>query len=238
MTTTSTAVPIMAPVAPAGLPLLGAGHVLAVTARPGQESADLGGLLYAFRRGGASLGLLCLTRGESSPLNSTCARLEAIRPWELRLAASVLGICPVTVASYPDGGLGRHPVAELTERVCRAIRQQRADLLLVIDPAAGGPDGSAVAMAACAAAARAGLPVVASTGPASRGGWEIDLGFDAPVARAIQQAAAAEHTSQADALPQLVRRLALLDGREHLRWLVAPWWAPEDRNAQPTAGFR
>jgi hypothetical protein len=32
-----------------------ADHVLAVTARPGQESADLGGLLYAFRRSGARL---------------------------------------------------------------------------------------------------------------------------------------------------------------------------------------
>ena len=52
-----------------------AGHILAVTARPGQESADLGRLLYAFRHRGASLGLLTLTRGEASPLNSTCERL-------------------------------------------------------------------------------------------------------------------------------------------------------------------
>ena len=40
-----------------------------MTARPGQESAELGGLLFAFRRAGASLGLLSLTRGEASPLN-------------------------------------------------------------------------------------------------------------------------------------------------------------------------
>ena len=39
--------------------------MLAVTARPGQESADLGGLLYVFRRSGASLSLLCLTLGEA-----------------------------------------------------------------------------------------------------------------------------------------------------------------------------
>src|SRR5271156_350616 len=102
MTTTAIADPIMATWAPAGLPLPGAGHVLGVTTRPGQESADLGGLLYAFRGGGASLGLRCLPRGEAAPLNSTCARLEAVRPWELQLAASVLGIGPVAVASYPD----------------------------------------------------------------------------------------------------------------------------------------
>jgi len=76
------------PVAAAGGPSIPVGNVLVVTARPGQESADLGGVLYAFRRSGACLGLLCLTRGEASPLNSTWSgRLEAVRPWELQLAA-------------------------------------------------------------------------------------------------------------------------------------------------------
>ena len=153
----TTSVPVIAPVTPVCGPLPRAGSVLAVTARPGQESVDLGGMLYAFRRTGAVLGLLCLTRGEASPLNSTCARLEAIRPWELQLAASVLGISWVAVASYPDSGLRRQPMAELTERVRRAIRQQGADLLLVIDPAAGDPDDTAAAaVAACAAARQAG----------------------------------------------------------------------------------
>ena len=226
--TTSTVTLMMAPAAPSGLPLPGAGHVLVVTARPGQESADLGGLLYALRRGGASLGLLCLTRGEDSPLNATCARPEAIRPWELNLAAGVLGIGLVAVADYPGGQLDRQPMAELTERVWRVIRQQPVDLLLVIDPETGGPDERAVAGATCAAALRAGLPVVASTRPASDDAWEINLGPDAPMARAIQKAAAAAHASQADALPGLVRRLDLRRGREYLRWLAAPWWAPPD----------
>ena len=140
MTATSAAASLMAPDV---APLPPAGNVLAVTARPGQESADLGGLLYAFRRTGASLALLCLTRGEASPLNSTSARLEAIRPWELQLAASILGISRVTVASYPDGALCRYPTAELTDRVRRAIHQHSADLLLVIDPAADDPDDTA-----------------------------------------------------------------------------------------------
>ena len=53
-----------APAVPAAGPLPQAQTVLAVTARPGQESAELGGLLHAFRGTGASLALLCLTRGE------------------------------------------------------------------------------------------------------------------------------------------------------------------------------
>jgi hypothetical protein len=101
MISTSAAASLMVPEAPADAPLPPAGNVLAVTARPGQESADLGGLLYAFRRTGASLALLCLTRGEASPLNSTSARLEAIRPWELQLAASILGISRVTGGQLP-----------------------------------------------------------------------------------------------------------------------------------------
>src|SRR5215469_3630091 len=84
-------------------------RVLAVTARPGQESADLGGLVYAFRRSGASLSLLCLTRGEAAALNSGTGRLEAVRPWEVQLAAGILGIGQVAVASYPDGRLHQYP---------------------------------------------------------------------------------------------------------------------------------
>jgi N-acetylglucosamine malate deacetylase 2 len=208
------------PAAPAAGLLPRAGNVLVVTARPGQESADLGGLLYAFRHAGASLALLCLTRGEASPLNSTMsARLEAVRPWELQLAASVLGISQVTVGSYPDGALRRQPEAELTGRIRRAIRQHSAGLLLVIDPAAGDADDAAVAAAAGDAARRAGVPVLARTTRDTGGAWMIDLGADAATARAIQKSAAAAHQSQSPALPRLIRRLDLLDGREHLRWL-------------------
>jgi LmbE family N-acetylglucosaminyl deacetylase len=87
----------------------------------------------------------------------------AVRPWELQLAAGILGISQVTVASYPDGGLGWRPERELSERIGRTAGQHSADLLLIIDPAAGdreeeAADDAAVAAAACAAARRAGLP--------------------------------------------------------------------------------
>jgi N-acetylglucosamine malate deacetylase 2 len=213
MTSVSAAAPLVAPV---GGPLPPAGAVLVVTARPGQESADLGGLLFAFRRSGADLALLCLTRGEASPLNSTCGKLEAVRPWELQLAASVLGISSVTVADYPDGALSRYPVAELADRVRRASRWHSADLLLVIDPETGDLDDIAVA----AAARLAGVPVVARTVPGADGAWMIDLGGDAAAARAIQKAAAAAHASQSQALPELIGRVDLLGGGEQLRWLV------------------
>lgn len=199
-----------------------AGHVLAVTARPGQEAADLGRLLYAFRRRGASLALLSLTRGEASPLNSTCERLEEIRPWELQVAAGLLGISSLMVADYADGGLNRYPVAELTERVRRSIRAHAADLLLVSEPTGADPDQAAVARAVCAAAEQTGVPALARMPRATRSGWHVDLGADAAAARAVQQAALAAHASQARARSRAQRRIDRQDDREQMRWLVPP----------------
>ena len=89
-------------------------------------------MLHTFRRGGARLALLCLTRGEASPLNSTCERLETIRPFELQVATGVLlGVSSVMVADYPDGGLRLALMPELTERVRRAIRWHAPDLFTV-----------------------------------------------------------------------------------------------------------
>ena len=208
-------------------------NVLAVIARPGQESADLGALLYAFGRSGARLALLCLTRGEASPLNSTCERLETVRPWELQVAAGLLGVSSVTVSDYPDGGLSLAPVSALTEKVRRAIRSHAPDLLLVVDPAAAGdPDDARAAKAACLAA-EPGLPVAARTLPGARSGWVIELGADTAAARAIQRSAAGAHVSQSAAGPQVRRRLDLLGGRERLRWLVPP--AADSRAAEEPA---
>jgi N-acetylglucosamine malate deacetylase 2 len=206
---------------PAAEPLPVARKVLAVVARPGQESAELGTLLYAFGRRGASLALLSLTRGEASALNSTSESLETVRPWELQMAAGLLGISSVRVSDYPDGGLRLEPLSALIERVRHVIREHAPDLLLLVDPAASGdPDDARVAQAACLAAQSAGVPVAARTSPVARGGRLIDLGADATVGRAIQLSAVAAHASQSADLPRLRRRLDLLPGRERLRWLL------------------
>lgn len=112
-------------------------RVLAVTARPGQESADLGGPLYAFRRSGASLSLLCLTLGETAAQSTGFTRIEAARPWEIQMAASILGIRQVSVASYRDGRLHRYRTSELTGRIQHAISKYSADLVLVVAPETG-----------------------------------------------------------------------------------------------------
>ena len=207
--------------------------VLAVTARPGQESADLGGVVYAFRMAGASLSLLSLTRGEAAGHNSGTGRLEAIRPWEVQLAASILGISGIGVANYRDGQLHDYPTSELAERIGRAIRDRSADLVLVVAPEAGDRADAAVARAAQAAAAAAGVPVIAHTRPGVRGAWTLDLGVGTETARAIQKSAAAAHTSQSEALPAVIGRLDLLGSGETVRWLQLPQQIPAQRVHQP-----
>ena len=173
-------------------------------------------------RAGARLSLLSLTRGEAAGQNSGTARLEAIRPWETQLAASILGIGGIGVANYRDGELPEYPAVELAERIGRAIVERSADLLLVVAPEAGDRADAAVARAAEAAAGAAGVPVVASTRPGVGGVWTLDLGADAEIARAIQKSAAAAHASQSEALPALIRRLDLLGSVETVRWLRLP----------------
>lgn len=201
-------------------------HVLSVTARPGQESADLGGLLYAFRRSGASLSLLCLTRGERAARSGPGARPQAAPLREVQLAASILGVRQVCVAGYQDGSLHHYRMAELAERVRQAVGEYRADLLLVVAPETGDIGDAAVARAATAAALAAGVPLAARTRPGVAGSWPVDLGADAEAARAIQKSAAAAHVTQSEALPDLIGRLGRLDGTETLRWLVSPARVP------------
>jgi len=201
-----------------GLPRVGA--VLAVTARPGSESADLGALLYAFGRAGTRLALLSMTRGEASPVNSTASRLEAVRPWELKLASWLLGISSVAVADYPDGGLRQCELSDLTARVQRAITEHTPDLILVPDPATGDPDDVQVARAVCLAAQRAGVPVAARTSYGARGAWLVELGDQADAARAVQCSAARAHASQSEALPEVLACLERLGSHEQLQWLL------------------
>jgi N-acetylglucosamine malate deacetylase 2 len=195
--------------------------LLAVIARPGQESADLGALLYAFRRSGARLAVLSLTRGEASPLNSTIERLETRRLWELQVAAGLLGVTGLAVADYPDGGLARRPARELAELVGREIRRHAADLVIIIDPATDDSDEAMVAGAVRAAAAQAGVPTVVRMALGTGTGRVITLGPEATAARTVQRSAAAAHSSQAEAMPEVERCLTLMGDHEMVRWLAS-----------------
>ena len=123
MTSVPAAAPLTVPGASTSGPLPRAHNILVVTARPGQESASLGGLLYAFRRARR-----LPWPAVPDPRRGLPAELHlGARGWKLSgpgsgnwpLAANVLGMSSVAVASYPDGKLRSFPAAQLTERVRR-----------------------------------------------------------------------------------------------------------------------
>ena len=99
--------------------------------------------------------------------------------------------------------------------------------------ASDGSDNAVVARAVRCAAERAGVPVVARTRPGARGARQVGLGPDPAAARDTQRSAAAAYLSQSEALPEVQRRLELLDGREALRWLVPP-----PPGSRPATGLR
>ena len=223
---------------PTQQPLPGWNRVLAVVAHPDDESFGLGGVVARFTEAGADVSVLCLTRGEASTLGDDHDDLAAVREHELATAAAALGTTATTLLSRPDGLLADVPAADLAADLDAAVAAYAPDGLLVFDPAGGvtgHPDHAAASRAALDAADRHRLPVlgwalpagVAATlrdeyGPGFVGYDAGDLHVTIPVDRERQRRAIAAHASQAVPGSVLWRRLELLGGREHLRWLRRP----------------
>jgi N-acetylglucosamine malate deacetylase 2 len=211
--------------------------VLVVVAHPDDESFGLGGIIAKLTGGGAAVHILCYTHGEASTLNETSADLRSTRQAEIVQAASVLGAASVTLLSYPDGALASAGDAELAGQVLDLARRHDPDGLLVFDDTGitGHPDHQAATRAAVEAARVSGLPVLAWTLPeavarqlaaetgqpfAGQPAERIDLRVRAD--RAAQRSAAVRHATQISPGAVLWRRLQLLGGYEHLRWLIPP----------------
>ena len=207
-------------------------RLLAVCAHPDDESFGLGAVLAVFAAAGTEIALLCFTRGEASTLGMDAKDLAAVRTRELTAATRVLGIDDVTLLHYPDGGLANVPLDVLAAHVVRVAAG--ADALLVFDEGGitGHPDHMRATAAACAAAARTGLPVYAWAIPLTVA-KELDAEFGTAfvgrevsmldiclhVDRTQQLKAIACHRSQSDDNPVLWRRIVLMGGREYLRVL-------------------
>lgn len=216
-----------------GSPLPDWSSVLAVVAHPDDESFGLGAVLDGFRRTGAALAVLCLTRGEGSTIHGVAGDLTTLRAAELREAARVLGADTAILREHPDGSLGGR-VDDLARDVVETATQVGASGLLVFDPSGvtGHPDHAAATAAALRAAEELDLPVLAWTLPAHvadqlndeldasfRGHGADDIDLVVRVDRERQRLASLAHASQAVPSSVLWRRLELLGAVEHLRWL-------------------
>lgn len=218
-----------------GLP--GWERVLAVVAHPDDESFGLGATLSTFAAAGATVDVLCLTRGEASTLQGVEGDLSQIREHELRSAADALGVRAVELRSLPDGGLGDLDDSVLDAEVDGAVAATRPDGVITFDTTgiSGHPDHVAATHAALRVAGAHDLPVLAWTLPDKICGTLADEGFAGflgrpmsevdlilTVDRTVQHAAVDRHPSQAVPGSVLWRRLELQGDTEHLRWLRRP----------------
>jgi N-acetylglucosamine malate deacetylase 2 len=179
--------------------------------------------------------MLCFTHGEASTLGMAgTGELRQIRAGELAAAAAVLGMAGTTLLDYSDDRLAAVPVATLATHIHQHLQLARPDALLVFDEGGitGHPDHCQATAAALTAAGRLGLTVIAWAIPgqvaealnaefraafAGRPPEQIDLAIT--VDRAAQLKAIACHASQSADNPVLWRRLELLGGTEHLRYI-------------------
>src|SRR5215470_4334667 len=210
--------------------------VLVVVAHPDDETFGLGAIVGQLAASGASVHILCFSRGEASTLNAGLNDLRRTREAELREASALLGAASVILLGYPDGQLAALPDGVLDAHVQALAVRIRPDGLLVFDDT--GVTGHCDHRAATAAAVRVGTagsyPVLAWTVPASLAaqlrrqtgqpfaGQPPDrLEFRIPVNRDRQRRAARLHASQISPDAVLWQRLRLQGDIEHLRWLVA-----------------
>jgi LmbE family N-acetylglucosaminyl deacetylase len=111
--------------------------ILAVFAHPDDESLACGGTLARLADLGASIVLLCATRGErgfvSDPTLVPDGDLGRVRTHELQAAAKILGARDVLVFDYPDGDLRWGDDSELEADIVDALRTYRPDAVITFD---------------------------------------------------------------------------------------------------------
>jgi LmbE family N-acetylglucosaminyl deacetylase len=136
--------------------------ILAVLAHPDDETFGMGGTLALYAQRGASVYLVCATRGEVGDVDPQYMQgFETIaerREYELRCAAQKLGLKSVFFLGYRDSGMpgaadNHHPRAlaaapldEVAGKIVEYIRRLRPQVVLTFDPIGGyrHPDHIAV----------------------------------------------------------------------------------------------
>ncbi len=129
--------------------------LLAVFAHPDDESLAAGGLLACCADLGATVSLVCATRGEHGQGDGD---LGAIRAGELRDASRVLGINSPELLAFEDGMLPWVDGAMLQRDIYDAMRRSRPEVVVTFDADGlyGHPDHVAIHERVTAAVAALG----------------------------------------------------------------------------------
>jgi LmbE family N-acetylglucosaminyl deacetylase len=150
--------------------------LLATFAHPDDESFGPGGTLARYASQGVTVHLVCATRGEVGEVDQALlaghANLAELRTYELKCAASILGLAGVHLLGYRDSGmpgsadndhpnaLVQAPLGEVAGKITRLIRQFRPQVVVTFDPSGGygHPDHVKVHQATVAAFRASGDP--------------------------------------------------------------------------------
>lgn len=127
--------------------------LLAVLAHPDDESFGMGGTLAYYARHGVQVYLVCATRGEVGDVDPEMMdgyqSVGELREFELRCAASTLGLAGVFFLNYRDSGMpgspdNKHPQAlaaqdteEVAAEVVHYIRLLKPQVVVTFDPIGG-----------------------------------------------------------------------------------------------------
>jgi LmbE family N-acetylglucosaminyl deacetylase len=140
--------------------------ILAVLAHPDDETFGMGGTLALYASRGASVHLVCATRGEVGEMDPKFMQgfssVAEVREAELRCAAGQLGLEGVYFLGYRDSGMpgsadNHHPQAlaaapteKVAAEVAHYIRKLKPNVVLTFDPIGGyrHPDHIAIQKAA------------------------------------------------------------------------------------------
>lgn len=109
-------------------------RVLAVAAHPDDIEFGAAGTIARWTDAGARVRYLVVTRGErgSDDPDADVAALAALREREQRAAAAEIGVDRVDFLDEPDGQV--EPSLRLRERITRAIREFRPEIVVTHDP--------------------------------------------------------------------------------------------------------
>jgi len=135
-------------------------RVVGVFAHPDDEVFCAGGTMAKWATEGASIAVVCATRGEAGQIRdaTTAVRrtLGRVREGELRQACAHLGVADVTMLDYGDGALDAVDPDALADHVGRLLVDADPDVIVTFadDGAYGHPDHIAISNATTAAAIR------------------------------------------------------------------------------------
>lgn len=116
--------------------------ILAIFAHPDDEAFGPGGTLAKYASEGATIHLLCATRGEAGQWDTKSrlrqgyggqAKISQVREKELLTSAKILGVTKVDFLDYMDGRLCNAIYHELAEKIMAKIKSFKPDVIITIE---------------------------------------------------------------------------------------------------------